>query len=199
MLFQHKNRQHHFDLHKRMGFNRAPRMMDRCSDWFCSFVSCFADIHEGNLKSILTLFFNISRYKQVLKGSGTPSPGSHPQQQTPFSSQQTRQVDSGAASCPLVLASPFSSNTSLASNPSNSWNTSNGNMAASGGMVSRYGFEWTGPLIPGMHGRSVSHSDSGVFCSHWTVAEPSVPGTARGCGAVALWTRKHYWSRIVFL
>ena len=41
------------------------------------------DIHEGNLKSILTLFFNISRYKQSLKkhqqqqyssGTGT-SPG----------------------------------------------------------------------------------------------------------------------------
>mgnify|MGYP001506614491 CR=1 FL=1 len=48
---------------------------------------CLADIHEGNLKAILTLFFNVSRYKQSLKQnhqqqpqlqqSGTPSGGGY--------------------------------------------------------------------------------------------------------------------------
>lgn len=33
------------------------------------FLYFVTDIHEGNLKSILTLFFNVSRYKQALKQS----------------------------------------------------------------------------------------------------------------------------------
>lgn len=47
-------------------------ILPNCSHCHCDCAFMFfilTDIHEGNLKSILTLFFNVSRYKQALKQS----------------------------------------------------------------------------------------------------------------------------------
>lgn len=90
-----------------------------------SFSLC-VDIHEGNLKSILTLFFNISRYKQTLKQvpssttttttSVPPPPPTASATISPPSSFGFKSSAAGAqrGNVDHALCTPFSSTTSIA-------------------------------------------------------------------------------------